>query len=141
MDKIEKKRQKEQYVVEEMIKLYCRKNHSGKGWQAGDAVFGTKNAAVSSTACHMASGVQHERKEQKIGVTYDQNQTGGAFIPCKKVHCIYDIVAMGSTFVAGVGSFFDCSIAGAGNIRDCDSTGSGTDNRYLTAGCGHAVYL
>ena len=35
MDKIEKKRQKEQYVVEEMIKLYCRKNHSGKGWQAG----------------------------------------------------------------------------------------------------------
>lgn len=27
MDKIEKKRQKEQYVVEEMIRLYCRKNH------------------------------------------------------------------------------------------------------------------
>lgn len=27
MDRIEKKRQKEQYVVEEMIKLYCRKNH------------------------------------------------------------------------------------------------------------------
>ena len=29
MDKIEKKRQKEQYVVEEMIKLYCCKNHKG----------------------------------------------------------------------------------------------------------------
>ena len=29
MNKIEKKRQKEQYVVEEMIRLYCRKNHSG----------------------------------------------------------------------------------------------------------------
>ncbi|WP_456081818.1 nitrous oxide-stimulated promoter family protein [Mediterraneibacter sp.] len=28
MDKIEKKRQKEQYVVEEMIRLYCRKNHA-----------------------------------------------------------------------------------------------------------------
>lgn len=27
MDKIEKKRQKEQYVVEEMIRLYCHKNH------------------------------------------------------------------------------------------------------------------
>lgn len=27
MNKIEKKRQKEQYVVEEMIRLYCRKNH------------------------------------------------------------------------------------------------------------------
>ena len=28
-NKIEKKQQKEQYVVEEMIRLYCRKNHSG----------------------------------------------------------------------------------------------------------------
>ena len=28
MHKIEKKRQKEQYVVEEMIRLYCRKNHA-----------------------------------------------------------------------------------------------------------------
>ena len=27
MDSIEKKRQKEQCVVEEMIRLYCRKNH------------------------------------------------------------------------------------------------------------------
>ena len=27
MNKIEKKRQKEQYVVEEMIRLYCRKQH------------------------------------------------------------------------------------------------------------------
>lgn len=33
MDKIEKKREKEQYIVEEMIMLYCRKNHSeGKPW-------------------------------------------------------------------------------------------------------------
>lgn len=30
MTKIEKKRQKEQYVVEEMIRLYCQKNHFGK---------------------------------------------------------------------------------------------------------------
>lgn len=28
MDKIEKKRRKEQYVVEEMVNLYCRKNHA-----------------------------------------------------------------------------------------------------------------
>lgn len=28
MNKIEKKRQKEQYVVEEMIRLYCRKKSS-----------------------------------------------------------------------------------------------------------------
>lgn len=27
MDKIEKKRKKEQFVVDEMIRLYCRKNH------------------------------------------------------------------------------------------------------------------
>ena len=35
MDKVEKKRQKEQYVVEEMIRLYCRKNHSEEDRQAG----------------------------------------------------------------------------------------------------------
>ena len=34
MDKVEKKRQREQYVVEEMIRLYCRKNHSGESRQA-----------------------------------------------------------------------------------------------------------
>ena len=31
--KNEKKRQKEQYVVEEMIRLYCRKNHANEKWQ------------------------------------------------------------------------------------------------------------
>lgn len=30
MDQVEKKRQKEQHVVEEMIRLYCRKNHHGE---------------------------------------------------------------------------------------------------------------
>ncbi|MFR9146570.1 MAG: nitrous oxide-stimulated promoter family protein [Mediterraneibacter sp.] len=29
MQNIEKKRKKEQYVVKEMIRLYCRKNHEG----------------------------------------------------------------------------------------------------------------
>ena len=29
--KVEKKRKKEQYVVEEMIRLYCRKKHKGHG--------------------------------------------------------------------------------------------------------------
>ncbi len=33
--KVEKKRQKEQYVVEEMIRLYCRKNHADGKRQAG----------------------------------------------------------------------------------------------------------
>jgi hypothetical protein len=33
--KTEKKRQKEQYVVEEMIRLYCRKNHSGSCGKGG----------------------------------------------------------------------------------------------------------
>ena len=35
MNKIEKKRQKEQYVVEEMIRLYCRKNHPKEKRQEG----------------------------------------------------------------------------------------------------------
>lgn len=35
MDKVEKKRQKEQYVVEEMIRLYCRKNHPKAKRQKG----------------------------------------------------------------------------------------------------------
>ena len=35
MDKVEKKRQKEQYVVDEMIRLYCRKNHSKDEIQSG----------------------------------------------------------------------------------------------------------
>lgn len=29
IDKVERKRRKEQYVVEEMIRLYCKKNHQG----------------------------------------------------------------------------------------------------------------
>ena len=35
MDKVEKKRQKEQYVVEEMIRLYCRKKHPKEERQEG----------------------------------------------------------------------------------------------------------
>ena len=35
MNKVEKKRQKEQYVVEEMIRLYCRKNHGKEGNASG----------------------------------------------------------------------------------------------------------
>ena len=35
MDRIEKKRQKEQRVVDEMIRLYCRKHHVNKERQAG----------------------------------------------------------------------------------------------------------
>ena len=35
MDSIEKKRQKEQRVVEEMIRLYCRKNHPKEKRQEG----------------------------------------------------------------------------------------------------------
>ena len=35
MDRIEKKRQKEQRVVDEMIRLYCRKHHVKEERQAG----------------------------------------------------------------------------------------------------------
>ena len=35
MNKIEKKRQKEQYVVEEMIRLHCRKKHPKEERQEG----------------------------------------------------------------------------------------------------------
>lgn len=38
MDKVEKKRQKEQYVVEEMIRLYCRKNIRKKKDRKGRCV-------------------------------------------------------------------------------------------------------
>ena len=34
-NKVEKKRQKEQYVVEEMIRLYCRKKHPKEKRQEG----------------------------------------------------------------------------------------------------------
>ena len=35
MNKVEKNWQKEQYVVEEMIRLYCRKQHAGDDWVSG----------------------------------------------------------------------------------------------------------
>ena len=35
MNKVEKNREKEQYVVEEMIRLYCRKQHAGDDWVSG----------------------------------------------------------------------------------------------------------
>lgn len=38
MNKVEKKRQKEQYIVEEMIRLYCRKNHLEEERQGGRCV-------------------------------------------------------------------------------------------------------
>ena len=51
-NKVEKKRQKEQYVVEEMIRLYCRKNHkeyditTGKMCHSGQGL--TDNARLRS---------------------------------------------------------------------------------------------
>lgn len=42
MDKVEKKRQKEQHVVEEMIRLYCRKKHPKEGRQ-GRFVLSVRN--------------------------------------------------------------------------------------------------
>ena len=38
MNKTEKKRQKEQYVVEEMIRLYCWKNHPKEKKTGGEDV-------------------------------------------------------------------------------------------------------
>ncbi len=34
-DRVEKKRQREQYVVEEMIRLYCKKNHAERERNGG----------------------------------------------------------------------------------------------------------
>ena len=39
MNKVEKKRQKEQYVVEEMIRLYCRK----RGMHPAECVRNVRN--------------------------------------------------------------------------------------------------
>ena len=39
MNKVEKKRQKEQYVVEEMIRLYCREKPSERKKTGGEDVF------------------------------------------------------------------------------------------------------
>ena len=36
MNKVEKKRQKEQKVVEEMVRLYCKKNHKEYDKKAGE---------------------------------------------------------------------------------------------------------
>ena len=46
MDKVEKKRQKEQYVVEEMIRLYCRKKHPKEKRQEGRCVLTVKNFRI-----------------------------------------------------------------------------------------------
>ena len=43
MNKVEKKRQKEQYVVEEMIRLYCRKNHEKRGMHPAGCVRNVRN--------------------------------------------------------------------------------------------------
>lgn len=43
MDKVEKKRQKEQHVVEEMIRLYCRKKHPKKTGRQGRFVLSVRN--------------------------------------------------------------------------------------------------
>ena len=77
MNKVEKKRQKEQYIVEEMIRLYCRKNHLEEERQGRQmcpvcqelsdyaklrshkcpfmAFVRSKNVATSSDSCNMAS--------------------------------------------------------------------------------------
>ena len=46
MDKVEKKRQKEQYVVEEMIRLYCRKNIRKKKDRRGRCVQNVKDFRI-----------------------------------------------------------------------------------------------
>ena len=46
MNKVEKKRQKEQYIVEEMIRLYCRKNHLEEERQAGRCVRSVRNFQI-----------------------------------------------------------------------------------------------
>lgn len=43
MNKVEKKRQKEQYVVEEMIRLYCRKTMEKRGMHPAGCVRNVRN--------------------------------------------------------------------------------------------------
>ncbi len=51
MDKIEKKRQKEQYVVEEMIRLYCKKNHGTQKEMCSDCQALSDYAKLRSEKC------------------------------------------------------------------------------------------
>lgn len=44
------------------------------------------------------------KKEAKVK-THDKDKTGGTIIPCEKVYCIYDSMAVGGTSVTGIGSF------------------------------------
>ena len=45
-NKVEKKRQKEQYVVEEMIRLYCRKNHKEHDKTTGKMCLPVRNFQI-----------------------------------------------------------------------------------------------
>ena len=100
---IEKKRKKEQRVVEEMIRLYCRKNHAEydrrtgrmcpacrelSGYAllsaynagadpAGHAIFRAENAVVSSRSCHLACGLQHKGKARQCVIS--RKRTGLRF--------------------------------------------------------------
>ena len=47
MNKVEKKRRREQYVVEEMIQLYCRKNHSKEERQGRQMCLSVRNFLIT----------------------------------------------------------------------------------------------
>lgn len=49
MNKVEKKRQREQHVVEEMIQLYCRKNHSKEERHAERCALSVRNFPITQS--------------------------------------------------------------------------------------------
>ena len=134
--KVEKKRQREQYVVEEMIRLYCRKNHSGSKAQlcpvcqkladyaklrsqkcpfmenktfcanckvhcykpemrkknpAGDALFGTQDASVSSSSGSVAFDLQQTRKKKGIKKIMIKTRLVGLLSHAKK-YIVYTVL-------------------------------------------------
>lgn len=161
MNKVEKKRQKEQYIVEEMIRLYCRKNHLEEERQGRQMCPVCQElsdyAKLRSHKCpfmeqktfcanckvhcykpekreqirqvmrfsgprmllhHPILAIWHlicSKREAKVK-TYDKDKTGGTLIPCEKVYCIYDSMAVDGTSVTGIGSFFDCRFTGTSYI-------------------------
>ena len=71
MSKVEKKRQKEQYVVEEMVRLYCRKNHK-------------EQYAEQKNMCSKCQALADYAKARSEHCPFMENKT---FCANCKVHC------------------------------------------------------
>ena len=72
---------------------------------------------------------------------YDKNKTGGTFIPCKKIYCVYDSVAVGSTPVTGIRSLFNCGLTGKCRESGAYGTKCQNNNRDSCFGCNYSFYM